>query len=87
MQESIQIGDLGKTARVSKLCHDSKRPITVKKDGRADLVIMSVELYEEMIATQDADKAITESEAEYSATGELYDAGETFSSLRRKYFE
>ena len=42
---------------------------------------------EEMLEIMATDQAIAESEAEYAATGQLYDAREALSSLRRKYFE
>ena len=36
--------------------------------------------------TAAADAAITQAEAEYAQSGQLYDARETLASLRRKHF-
>ncbi|MCM1279968.1 MAG: prevent-host-death protein, partial [Robinsoniella sp.] len=51
-----------------------------------DLVVMSIEAYEEMIETTRTDVAISEAENEYAAENVLYDAREALSSLRRKHF-
>lgn len=50
------------------------------------LVVMSIEMYEEMIETARTDMAISEAEKEFSADGVLLNARETLSSLRRKHF-
>ena len=47
---------------------------------------MSIETYEEMLEAQTADRAIAEAEAEYASTGQLHDAKEALSGLRRKHF-
>lgn len=57
-----------------------------KKTGYGDLVIMSIETYEEMLETAATDAAIAEAEAEFAQSGELHDAEEAFEFLRRKYF-
>ena len=47
---------------------------------------MSIETYEAMTETAAVDAAISQAEAEYAQTGQLYDAHEALSSLRRKHF-
>ena len=56
------------------------------KNGYGDLVVMSVETYEEMIEMARIDAAISEAEKEFAEEGTLLDARETLSGLRRKYF-
>lgn len=51
-----------------------------------DLVVMSIEAYEEMMETARTDTAISKAEREYAAEGTLLDAREALSSLRRKHF-
>lgn len=63
-----------------------KEPIFITKNGYADLVVMSIETYEQIVETQVIDNAISEAEEEYEATGILLDAKETLASLRRKHF-
>ena len=69
------------------------RPITdlrntteISDIGYGDLVIMSIETYEAMTETAAADAAISEAETEFRQNGQLYDAREALSSLRRKHF-
>lgn len=80
------IADLRNTAKISELCHARREPLFITKNGYGDLVIMSIETYEEMIETARTDAAISEAEQEYAADGVLLDAREVLSSLRRKHF-
>lgn len=80
------ITDLRNTTEISELCHARREPLFITKNGYGDLVVMSIEAYEEMIETTKTDAAISESEKEYAADGVLLDAREALSSLRRKHF-
>ncbi len=41
------ISDLrNKTPQISKLCHESGEPVTITKNGKSDLVVMSAAAYE-----------------------------------------
>jgi len=51
-----------------------------------NLVVMSIETYEEMLNTLYIDTAIAEAEAEYNSGAELPDAKEVLASLRRRHF-
>lgn len=48
-------------------------------------MVLSIEAYEELMETISTDAAIREAEQEYSESGELLDAREVLSSLRKKY--
>jgi len=86
MPQIRPITDLRNTTEISELCHAKNEPVFITKNGYGDLVVMSIETYEEMLETQATDKAIAEAEAEYAATGQLHDARTALSSLRRKHF-
>lgn len=43
----LPITELKNTANISKICKESETPIIITKNGYSDMVIMSVELYEE----------------------------------------
>ena len=73
-------------ADISKTVHETAQPVFLTKNGYGDLVVMSIETYEQMVETQLIDNAISEAEEEYEATGILLDAKETLASLRRKHF-
>lgn len=44
----IPIKDLKNTSEISELCHKTKEPVFVTKNGYGDMVIMSMETYEEL---------------------------------------
>ena len=86
MPQIRPITDLRKTTEISEICHAKREPIFITKNGYGDLVVMSVETYEEMIETARIDAAISEAEKEFAEEGTLLVARETLSGLRRKYF-
>ena len=85
MPQIRPITDLRNTNEISELCHAKKEPVFITKNGYGDLVVLSIEAYEELIDTLQADAAIRESEQELENGGELVDAREALSSLRRTY--
>jgi prevent-host-death family protein len=85
MPQIRPITDLRNTTEISNACHAKREPMFITKNGYGDLVIMSIETYEEMLETAATDRAIAESEAEYAQSGKLYDAEEVLTSLKRKY--
>ena len=86
MPQIRPITDLRNTTEISELCHANREPLFITKNGYGDLVVMSIEMYEEMIETARTDMAISEAEKEFSADGVLLNARETLSSLRRTHF-
>ena len=49
MPQIIPIKDLKNTSEISELCHKSEEPIYITKNGYGDLVIMSMDIYEQTI--------------------------------------
>lgn len=86
MPQIRPITDLRNTTEISELCHAKHEPLFITKNGYGDLVVMSIEAYEEMVDIARIDTAISEAEKEYSADGVLLDAKEAIASLRRKHF-
>ena len=86
MPQIRPIADLRNTAKISELCHARREPLFITKNGYGDLVVMSIEAYEEMIETVRTDAVISEAEQEYAADGVLLNAREALPSLRRKHF-
>ncbi len=86
MPKIIPIRDLRDTGRLSELCSESREPIFITKNGYGDMVVMSMETYDELLETAAIDAAITEAEAELADAGKLFDAREELKALRRKYF-
>ena len=86
MPQIRPITDLRNTTEISELCHAKREPLFITKNGYGDLVVMSIEAYEEMVDIARIDAAISEAEKEYTADGVLLDAKEALASLRRKHF-
>lgn len=84
MPEIRPISDLRNTNEISEICHACKEPVFITKNGYGDLVVMSIEVYDEMIKNMTIDKAISESKAELAKNLKLYDAKEALASLKRK---
>ena len=86
MPQIRPITDLRNTTEISELCHAKREPLFITKNGYGDLVIMSIEAYEEMLETAQIDIAINEAEKEFASGDELLDARDALSSLRKKHF-
>lgn len=86
MPQIRPITDLRNTTEISELCHAKREPVFITKNGYGDLVVMSIETYEEMLETVRTDTAISEAEQEYVANDVLLDARKALSSLRIKHF-
>lgn len=86
MPQIRPITDLRNTNEISDLCHAKKEPIFITKNGYGDLVVMSIETFDSMLADRELDAAIAEAEAEYSSDSRLMDARDALSGLKRKHF-
>lgn len=87
MPQIRPITDLRNTNEISEICHARPEPIFITKNGYGDLVVMSMETYDNLIGTAETDAAIAGAEAEFERDGQLFDAKETLAALRRKHFE
>jgi PHD/YefM family antitoxin component YafN of YafNO toxin-antitoxin module len=84
MPRIIPIRDLKDTAMISQLCNDSKEPIFVTKNGYGDMVIMSMQAYEEKMLMADVYAKLAEAEDDVRE-GRVSDAREALSALRKKF--
>ena len=85
MPQIKPITDLRNTNEISELCHAKNEPVFITKNGYGDLVVLSIEAYEELMEVLHADAAIREAEQELADGGTLVDAREALSALRKKY--
>lgn len=84
MPQIIPIKDLKNTAEISEMCHKSKEPIYITRNGYGDMVIMSMEVYEKQRQMERIyrDLEISEEQIEQGAVG---DAKEHLASLMEQY--
>jgi prevent-host-death family protein len=85
MPEIRPITDLRDTNTISELCHNKKEPVFITKNGYGDLVVMSIETYEDLLEERATDYAIAEAAEEYKAGAPLIDAKSALKKLRRRH--
>ena len=84
MPQIIPIKDLKKTSEISEMCHNTNEPVFITKNGYGDMVIMSMEAYEETMKKLDIYSNIEISE-EQVKNGQVKDAKKSLENLRAKY--
>ncbi|MBS3970274.1 MAG: type II toxin-antitoxin system Phd/YefM family antitoxin [Clostridia bacterium] len=84
MPQIRPITDLRNTNEISELCHSKKEPIFITKNGYGDLVIMSIETYENMMLMNDIYRKVDAAEQSI-AKGEVMDGFESLRKTREKY--
>ena len=84
MPQIIPIRDLRNTTEISNLCHQSSEPVFVTKNGYGDLVIMSMEAYEQRLAVLGVYNKLVETESDLNQ-GKLMNGDDALKQLRQKY--
>ena len=84
MPRIIPIKDLKNTSEISELCHLSEEPIYITKNGYGDMVIMSIDIYEQTMKRLNVYRELEISEKQIKE-GKVKDAEESLASLRGKY--
>ncbi|MDD6481025.1 MAG: type II toxin-antitoxin system Phd/YefM family antitoxin [Lachnospiraceae bacterium] len=69
---------------MSEMCHKAEEPIYITKNGYGDMVIMSMENYEEMIHKRSVYRELEISEQQITE-GRTKEARSSLSSMREKY--
>ena len=83
----MPINELKNTAKISKTCKESDVPIIITKNGYGDMVLMSVELYEQTIAKLQAAMLINQSLDDIAGGAKPIAGKEFFDKMRAKYGE
>ncbi len=79
------IRDLRNTIEISRLCHQTKEPVFITKNGYGDLVIMSMDAYEDLMCRIDLHEKlrVAEDQVEYGAR--LKNAEDVFTDIKNKH--
>ncbi len=84
MPQIVPIKDLKNTSEISDLCHKSTEPIYITKNGYGDMVIMSMEVYENTMRRismyQDLEISATQ-----KAEGKVKSARKSLEEMKVKY--
>ena len=84
MPKIIPIGDLKNTTAISERCHAVGEPIFDTKNGYGDMVVMSIEAYEERMRMLDVYAKLAAAEQQV-ASGQVLSAEDSLKGLREKY--
>ena len=84
MPQIIPIKELKNTVKVSELCHKQQEPIYVTKNGYGDMVLMSMDVFENMKRRLEMYQELFVSQQQFER-GEVKDAYEALEGLRDKY--
>ncbi len=84
MPQIIPIKDLKNTSNISEICHTTEEPVYITKNGYGDMVIMSMEVFENLNEKIEMFKSLAISEKQIK-DGEVLDAKKSIKSLREKY--
>ncbi|WP_415931615.1 type II toxin-antitoxin system Phd/YefM family antitoxin [Zhenpiania hominis] len=84
MPQIIPIKELKNTAAVSELCHSTTEPIFITKNGYGDMVLMSMEAYEEAFLKLKLYQELEISEHQLQE-GKVMDAKDSLARLKEKY--
>lgn len=80
----IPINKLRDTTEISNMCNDKHEPIFITKNGYGNMVIMSMETYEQQMAKADIYSKILVAEKQIQ-NDELLDGEEIIDNLCEKY--
>lgn len=69
---------------VSQQCHEEQEPVFLTKNGKGDLVVMSIELYERQNALFELYQKLGEAEAESSLNASKITHDKLMSNMRKK---
>lgn len=84
MPQIIPIKDLKNTSEISDMCHKADEPIYITKNGYGDMVIMSMEIYENTMRQLTMYQHIEISEQQVK-NGQTKDDRTALTGMRKKY--
>lgn len=84
MPQIIPIKDLKNTSEISDMCHKTDEPIFITKNGYGDMVIMSMEIFENTMSKVSMYQNIEVSETQINS-GKVKDAKTALKETRTKY--
>ena len=84
MPQIIPIKDLKNTSNISEKCHTTDEPVYITKNGYGDMVIMSMEVFENLNKKLEMYKSLAISEKQIK-DGEILDAKKSIKNLKEKY--
>lgn len=70
-------------ADISKIVHQSQQPVFLTKNGYGDMVVMSMETFEDMKFESDIYSKLKEAEKQASLTGKRFSSKDVFEEIQK----
>lgn len=70
-------------ADISKIVHQSQQPVFLTKNGYGDMVVMSMETFEDMKFESDIYSKLQEAEEQASLTGKRFSSKDVFEEIQK----
>ena len=84
MPQIIPIKDLKNTSEISELCHKTMEPVFITKNGYGDMVIMSIDVYDQTMRQLNMYRELELAEQQIRE-GKTKDAIESLNLMRERY--
>ena len=78
------IRDLKDTAKISALCKETDAPVFITKNGYGDMVVLSMEAYENLQFESEVYAKLKEAERESATTQTRYSSKEVLAAIREQ---
>ena len=82
MPRIIPIKDLKNTAEISDMCHRSSEPIYITKNGYGDMVVLSMEAFENLQFESEVYFKLQEAEKEAELTDQRYSSKDVLKAMK-----
>ena len=83
----IPINELKNTAQITQTCKESDVPIIITKNGYGEMVLMSIPLYEKMMAETQAATLVNEALDEIDTGAQPMEGHSFLASMKEQYGE
>jgi prevent-host-death family protein len=71
-------------AEISRIVHEKREPVFLTKNGFGDMVVMSVEMYEDRQYDTEVDYKLKKAEAQAKSTAKRYSHTEVIQGIRQR---
>lgn len=85
METILPSSDLrNRYSEISKLCHETRRPVFITVNGRGDTVVLGMQEYQQMAAELELLRMLSEAEEDV-AKGKTRPMQDTFDDIRQSF--
>mgnify|MGYP001157442200 CR=1 FL=1 len=82
MPQIVPISHLKSTSEISERCHSAREPIFITKNGYGDMVVLSIEAYENLQFESEVYFKLREAEQEAQRTDQRYSSKDVLKAMR-----